>query len=396
MKARLADMLVPLPFALLLFILPFPGTVALRLLCLSLAFVLAVHGWKRWATPDLPCKPALWAWAAIALASLAYAVDPAYSLGEIKNELGYTMMAFAAFFAATRTRSRLQLWALAVLAAALVISIWGLITSHGRPYWDDSAAHGGVGSFASLAVVALPLGLLLWQRPGRAGRVALLAAGLVILAAAAVTQQRILWMAFGVQLAAMLGLFRYGGLLRLRAWVMAVFVAASLALGGAAVLLVHAKKVEHSDAEYQDMGRDFRLQQWHKIAARIMEKPWTGAGFGRESMKKAYPDLIPDTPPLSLMWHPHNVFLTYGVGMGIPGMLALALVFAALAAAYAGHVRASQPERRLVAIAGIAIVAGVITRNMTNDLFLRDGALMFWALNGGLLGWLSRPPVEAA
>ena len=36
------------------------------------------------------------------------------------------------------------------------------------------------------------------------------------------------------------------------------------------------------------IGNDFRLQQWGKIAARIMDQPLVGAGFGRESMKKAY------------------------------------------------------------------------------------------------------------
>src|SRR5947207_1607171 len=81
-----------IPFVGLLLILPFPGTVALRLVCLAAAFLVALLCWRRLAPPSVPCKPALLAWAAVALASLAYAVDSEYSLVEIKNEVGYAMM----------------------------------------------------------------------------------------------------------------------------------------------------------------------------------------------------------------------------------------------------------------------------------------------------------------
>ena len=77
-----------LPFMVLLFILPFPGTVALRLTCLAAAFLIAIASWRRLAPPALPCKWAIALWAGVVIASLVYAVDPSYSLGEIKNEIG--------------------------------------------------------------------------------------------------------------------------------------------------------------------------------------------------------------------------------------------------------------------------------------------------------------------
>src|SRR6267378_6221560 len=70
-----------LPFMVLLFVLPFPETVALRLLCLAGAFVIAVALWRRLAPPRIPCTPALVFWVLIALFSLAGAVDCYYSLG---------------------------------------------------------------------------------------------------------------------------------------------------------------------------------------------------------------------------------------------------------------------------------------------------------------------------
>src|SRR5260221_4377921 len=90
-----------LPSMLLLFVLPFPGTVALRLACLAVAFLVAIALWRKLAPPPPPCKPLLLAWMAVAFPSLAWAVDPAYSPGEVKNQIVYTMMAFGSFFALT-------------------------------------------------------------------------------------------------------------------------------------------------------------------------------------------------------------------------------------------------------------------------------------------------------
>ena len=36
------------------------------------------------------------------------------------------------------------------------------------------------------------------------------------------------------------------------------------------------------------------------------------------------------------------------------------------------------------------MVAGVFARNMTNDFFVRDGALLFWSLAGMLFGYALR------
>lgn len=396
MKARLVELLLALPFVVFLFILPFRGTVALRLLCLSAAIIIAVRLWRRLETPNVPCKPALFAWAGLALLSLAYAVDPAYSLGEIKNEVGYTMTAFMAFFAMTHSREKLRLWMLAVLSCVTVISIWALwLWLHRGGSWDDSAGHGGVGGFATLVVAAAPLVALFWQGLGRYSRLVLVAVSVLALLAVVASQQRIVWLTWGVQVAVTLALLGYSRILRVRPYLLALIAGASLAAAGAATLIIHGQKVDESPVEYYDLSNDFRLQQWGRIMDRIQEKPLSGAGFGREAMKKAYPDLVPAIAPMSLLWHPHNVFLTYGVAMGFPGMLVLLLVFATLIATYARHMHAASVDARMIAIAGIAVVVGIVVRNMTNDLFLRDGALLFWALNGALLGYLTRQPRDA-
>jgi O-antigen ligase len=101
-------------------------------------------------------------------------------------------------------------------------------------------------------------------------------------------------------------------------------------------------------------------------------------------MKKAYPDL---TPRINReLWHPHNLVLNYGVAMGLPGMAAITLVFACLLWQYGVFWGAADRRLKLIGACGMALVLGVFARNMVNDLFLRDGALLFWAVNGSFLG----------
>ena len=76
--------------------------------------------------------------------------------------------------------------------------------------------------------------------------------------------------------------------------------------------------------------------------------------------------------------------------MGVPGVVVLLLLLTGFAVTYGQQLRSANEQDRLIAAAGIILITGVVVRNMTNDLFLRDGALLFWALNGALLGYLMR------
>jgi len=84
----------------------------------------------------------------VALASLVYAVDPGYSLAEIKNEIGYTMMAFLAFFAWTRSAAVLRAELLALAAGATVLCAWAIAGTLAANGWKEAAGYGGTGNFA--------------------------------------------------------------------------------------------------------------------------------------------------------------------------------------------------------------------------------------------------------
>jgi len=371
-----------LPLAVLLFILPFPGTVALRLLALATALIVCAWRWHAEGFPQVPAKAALLVWAVVALLSLASAVDPGYSLGEIKNEIGYAMAAYLAFITLTRTRADANFFLKALILGSLVlatVALWEQFSTDSS-YWNERGLAVVSGSYSSYLLALLPA--LLWagstlRHPHRWSVVAgLIALQLVV---AVIAGQRAFWLVFALQALIALYLLRQRGFLH-------ISTSRARAIGVAAVLL--SALVLVGVAEKRDTiawSQDPRLSTWPAVAARILEHPLAGKGFGREIMKKAYPDLLSQEFPA--VWHAHNLFLNYGMSMGIPGMIALALVFFVLLRQFW---RLSRSDDRLTAMAGICgvlLVAGVVARNLTNDFFQRDLALMFWSVAGMLLGY---------
>jgi len=371
-----------LPFAVFLFILPFPGTVALRLLGLGMGLILCAWTWHKEGFPQVPAWTAILLWGGCALLSLATAIDPGYSLGEIKNEVGYGMAAYLGFITLTRTREDAGFFLEALILGSLVLAafaLWEYVVSDST-YWNERGLAGGSGSYSTYLLALLPA--LLWAGSAlRHEHRWSLIAGLIALqlVVAALAGQRAFWLVFGLQ--ALFALY----LLRARGFI-AISASRVRAIGVAAVILsVLAMVGATVKRDTVGVTQDPRLTTWPAVAARIVEHPLAGKGFGREIMKKAYPDLLSREYPA--VWHAHNLFLNYGMSMGIPGMIAIVLLFSALLRKFW---QLSRAEDRVVAMAGICgvlLVVGVVARNLTNDFFQRDLALLFWSVAGMLLGY---------
>ncbi len=371
-----------LPLAVFLFILPFPGTVALRLLALALGLGVCAWSWHKEGFPQVPVAAALLLWAGCALFSLLAAVDPAYSLGEIKNEIGYAMAAYLGFLTLTRTRADAGFFLAALILGSVTLAAlasWEYAYSDAA-YWNERGLAGGSGSYSTYLLALLPA--LLWAGGAlRQQHRWSLVTGLIALqlVVAALAGQRAFWLVFGLQ--ALLALY----LLRARGFI-AISTARLRALGVAAVILC-ALAAAGATLKRDTGGwmQDPRLTTWPAVAARIAGHPLAGKGFGREIMKKAYPDLLSQKYPA--VWHAHNVFLNYGMAMGIPGMIAILWLFFALLRKFWAL---SRDDDRVVAMAGICgvlLVVGVVARNLSNDFFQRDLALLFWSIAGMLLGY---------
>jgi len=371
-----------LPLAVFLFILPFPGTVTLRLLALGLALIACAWRWRQDGFPHVPARNALLFWGACALVSLAGAIDPAYSLSEIKNELGYPMAALIAFLTLTRSRDDAIFFLAALILGNLALSAFALRDNlfSGLPQWNEGGVAGGSGTYATYQLAILPV--LMWAAcvlPQR-GRLALISAlGLLQLLLALLVGQRAFWLAAALQ--GVFGLY----LLRARGFV-AISAQRMRALGAAAVILSLVAMVGATvTRDAVSVSRDPRITSLPAVTGRILEHPLIGKGFGRQAMSKAYPDLVSKEFPQ--FTHPHNLFLNYGLAMGIPGMLAIVLVFFALLRKFSQMSRAEDRIIAMAGICGILLVLGVIARNLTNDFFQRDLALLFWSIAGMLLGY---------
>ena len=371
-----------LPFAVVLFILPFPGTVALRLAALAAGLIVCAWNWHKQGLPEVPARKALLLWITVALLSLATAVDPGYSLGEIKNEIGYAMAAYLGFLTLTRTRAEASLLAAALILGSLVLAAFALreYLVSDSPYWNEAGLAGGSGSYSSYLLALLPA--LLWAgsvltHKHRWGLIsALIALQLMV---AALAGQRAFWLVFALQALLALYLLRARGFIALSASrVRAIGVVAVIL---SAVVIVGAAARRDTVA----WSEDPRLTTWPAVAARIVEHPLTGKGFGREIMKKAYPELLSQKYPA--VWHAHNLFLNYGMAMGIPGVIAILLVFFALLKKFWELSHSGDRTAAMSGICGLLLVAGIVARNLTNDFFQRDLALLFWAIAGMLLGY---------
>jgi O-antigen ligase len=248
--------------------------------------------------------------------------------------------------------------------------------------WQESGGHGGVGNLSGYFAAVAPLfPLAMAATRSRKVRWGCAAVLLAILLAALAGRQRMLWPIFVVQLALGVALAQRAGLARLSRRTLVWGLAGTLVAATLALMTVQAWRLQ--TRQTVPLSEDVRGLMWPKVVDRILEEPLVGAGLGRQAMRKAHPDLVREK---EYFWHAHNVFLNAGISMGVPGVAALLWLFIAFLAAYARLLRAADARARWIGIAGILMITGVVGRNLTNDFFMRDGALLFWALNGALLG----------
>jgi O-antigen ligase len=391
-SARLPWLLVP-P-AVFLFFLPFTHTVSVRLLSLFVTLVLVLALWKHYAPPSFPCRAPVLAWAGLALLSLCYAVDVSYSTGEVKNEVGYTLAAFVAFYALTRDELTFRRLLAVVGAGYVVLSLWALVAQLRLQHWDETGYFGGSASYATYVITLAPLLLLLLrpigeQHPRRYLTMAALATLGVV--CAFFTWQRIVWPVFGLQVVLALTLLQRKRLITVPGRWLTVILAAGMVSSVIAWETISQYRFQQDVIE--STGTDVRVAKLGLVAERILEAPLTGHGFGRRTMIKVYPELAQDNP---LFWHAHNIFLNYGIQLGIPGILAIASVFLCLTFQFYRLYRSSDATLSVVGIVGIVMVVGVVARNQTNDMFGRDLALLFWTLAGLLLGYGRRRLAQTA
>lgn len=376
-----------------LFGAPFAGSAGVRGLALIVA--LAALALVQWREPDLGELPrailaAFLVWALIAAASLAWSVRPAYTLGELRSEILYGAGVLAVFFLAARDASRWPRWRTALLAGTLALAVAHLAQGVLPFALTRHAIEGQGGLWSTHLVLVAPILLTLgWPPPWGAGASPALqgSALLLLFGAAWETGNRAIWVALCAQL---LIAFAFAAAGADRARLRAV---RGLALAGALLVvfaLVFSIKDRIALAQpgatmSAGLAADVRPHIWPVAWAKFREAPLLGHGFGREILAADFDSAaLPEArnhPPLR---HSHNVFMDMALQLGVVGLAAFVALLGLLAARYGSLLR--DPRVAPLGVAGLAVLAGFVLKNLTDDFLHRHNALVFWALNGMLLG----------
>jgi O-antigen ligase len=360
---------------------------AAALLALVLASAALRGTAPRLPSPGRAIVAALAAWSLWAAASLAWSIDPALTRSELRSELAWGILTAVVFYVATLAgASRVLLAAMLAglafwpaLAAGLALSPVG---------WNARLAHMGVVAYSTYLATLAPLLLLLaWPPPlGWNSHWTAPAAGALVLALVVVTARlsdnRIVWLAFGVA-AVVLAVAAPRGASRGRA-----ALTAALALVAFGVLFADALRDRAREAYPprstvgETLARDPRLAIWHHAAERVRERPLTGYGFGRLILKD---EMRADTGDY-LLTHAHNMFVSQALQTGAVGVALLAALLGALVARYAALARSGDDTLVRLGALGLAVLAAFVVKNLTDDFFFRANAKLLFAVHATLLG----------
>jgi O-antigen ligase len=366
----------------------FSHTVALRLIVGGLAVFCCMVTLAR-APNGVSELPPIWLpfllWAAWSATSLVWSVEPERSEKELRNEVIYTGIALWTCYVAAQARHAARI--MLPVAVGAVMLLCALALYHFRQGFESYATglHGGPGNLSTALITLLPCGVMAAWYGRRAGsRLAPLWGALFIallLAAAYTTYNRTIWIAFGLQLLLIGGfLAAYHGIL---AAVRGRQLAAALAIGLVAATAFATLHMQEQRGDTLGITHDQRLMLWPEVVDYIEQRPLTGYGFGRGLLRDSLNEDFKDT----LLWHAHNLFLDMALQLGLPGVALFVLLLAATLREGWRFARAPDARAAACGIALLAVLAGMVVRNSTDTLLVRQNALLYWGVVGVLLAW---------
>jgi O-antigen ligase len=392
--------------AVFLFVAPFAGSAGSRAACLIIAALAIAFGgsWRQVLDrmPPRAIAASIAAWFLLAPLSLAWTRDASYTLGELRGEAFYDLLAFLVFLALASDASRWRMWCIALLAGTVAALLAKEFQYHsGVAIWHKPP-DGGPGAFSTHLVLVAPLFVaLVWEPPWGFRRNALFfAAAMAVLVFAAwatseawTTPNRVVWLALAmVFLVALVAArksdtFPRTGLAGLRGVMLASAVAFGIAFG-ASIAAKNERFYSRDPSPIASVDQDLRPRLWSLGLDLWKEAPLLGHGFGREILADAF---LPETPkglahpPLQ---HAHNAFLNIALQLGVIGVVAFTAALLLLGRQYVSLL--ARPDSAALGVIGLALLAGFVTKNLTDDFMHRHNAQVFWALNGMLLGFSAR------
>lgn len=327
----------------------------------------------------------------IASASITWSFEAGNTLTALKREVYIPTLIFFTFYSLKFPRQ------LGITASALLVGlvfVCAVFASAGYPLPRSVQTviqhyNPGVGDFSTFCILAVPVFyLVVTHAPvGRFARVAIAIVFLsLIFYGAFLTQNRMFWPAVAVTLFALLALHfltasRKPEFRHLLAVAMSALVLVTLSLVFAYV------KTAPSPGESLDgqvttvVDHDPRWEIWPYYLRLIEKRPWLGYGYDRYIAYRHSTIPVPPADKAALsQGHGHNIFINQAAEIGIIGLASFILLWILLWRQYWRFIK-SGPVRHY-AVAGLILMIGYLTKNLTDDFYTRRNLLMFWALNG--------------
>ncbi|CAB1370365.1 O-antigen ligase family protein [Denitratisoma oestradiolicum] len=363
--------------------LPLGHMAALRSASLLGVLVAAALAWSRLPPRRPGPMAALFAvWLALALASVAWSVEPAYTLEAALTDVPRSALLFWAGH--TLARGGLS-WRIAAWAGTVFLLICAplaaLAPRNSMGIWEAGWLPAS-GDYATAALIFLPVvGAALCIRGRQAGERLFLLAGLAAgFYGGYLCASRIFWLVLLVivTVAAGYGLSRPGVWRRYGLPVMAglaAMIVVVLALAGLAARQRDLPLLHTAD----------RVRLYSGVVEKLEQGPALGVGYGKETHAAWYLQTFPDLPEVR---HPHNIVLSFADQLGWPGLLLLAALFGVPAWRLVSQ--GGGGDQKILVATGLALLAGVFVKNSTDLFFYKQHLWLLFGLLGLWLGTLER------
>ncbi len=128
---------------------------------------------------------------------------------------------------------------------------------------------------------------------------------------------------------------------------------------------------------------------WPFYLSQYDRAPHRGFGYGYSIPGQALSDEMPENFNSNYRLHAHNVLLNRYLQLGWPGLLLFMALYGWLI--YRMVLLCKQPENRHLGLLGISLTLVFFLKSMTDDFFIRNNIIIFWALMGLILASAVRP-----
>ena len=319
--------------------------------------------------------------AIIATFSMFTAIDPRYTLHELRGEMVTDFLLFFLLFNNIRTAEQINKIILSLIIGSIVQGIyssvhyfsldWNLLD----PGINVGGLTGGNISYSVFLITVIPF--VIYKIITSTGKSRYFFAAVLILNLFMLylTHQRGALLALFIQFLLFFWFIRRWLLVLLLVGVGILFlfiIPSSLLYHG------HPKiDLKTENALEANNSINSRIAIWKFTIKEIVKHPFSGIGFGRYSFAAKYQQFRRTN-----LWHSHNTLLNLTLQLGIQGLLIFTFIlYRLIMTAWIGF-KETKGEPRYFFLGVFIFIVGFFVRNMFDDHYVDDNAQMFWVLIG--------------